>query len=140
MPSTLQTNRWIGGHCSVRTFYGIRTQVTYEAQPPSSPSLKGLTGPPRGGGGDTLWCSQYAPYGVLSVQMQKYLKILTSDCPGLRKRTGRRMPCIRYTSLERARNHRASFAQSKPCHWTEIALLQTWLVTMIRACLRPKAI
>jgi len=37
-----------------------------------------LTGPPRGGGGDTLWCSQYAIYDVLSAPMQKYLESLTA--------------------------------------------------------------
>lgn len=37
-----------------------------------------LTGPPRGGGGDTLWSSQYAAYDVLSAPMQKYLEGLTA--------------------------------------------------------------
>lgn len=49
-------------------------QVTYEIQPPSYTSLKLLTGPPRGGGGDTLWASQYAVYDLLSSGMQKYLE------------------------------------------------------------------
>ena len=49
-------------------------QVTYEVQPPSYTSLKVLTGPPRGGGGDTLWVSQYAVYDLLSPGMQKYLE------------------------------------------------------------------
>lgn len=49
-------------------------QVTYEIQPPSYSSLKVLTGPPRGGGGDTLWASQYAVYDLLSPGMQKYLE------------------------------------------------------------------
>lgn len=49
-------------------------QVTYEIQPPSYTSLKVLTGPPRGGGGDTLWASQYAVYDLLSPGMQKYLE------------------------------------------------------------------
>lgn len=53
-------------------------QVTYEIQPPSYTSLKLLTGPPRGGGGDTLWSSQYAAYDVLSPYMQTYLKGLTA--------------------------------------------------------------
>ncbi|KAG0652449.1 alpha-ketoglutarate-dependent sulfonate dioxygenase [Hyphodiscus hymeniophilus] len=52
--------------------------VTYEVQPPSYTSLKVLTGPPRGGGGDTLWSSQYAAYDVLSKPMQKYLESLTA--------------------------------------------------------------
>ncbi|KIW99835.1 uncharacterized protein Z518_10763 [Rhinocladiella mackenziei CBS 650.93] len=54
------------------------SDVTYEVQPPSYTSLKVLTGPPRGGGGDTLWCSQYAIYDVLSAPMQKYLESLTA--------------------------------------------------------------
>lgn len=40
--------------------------------------LKVLTGPPRGGGGDTLWSSQYAAYDILSPGMQTYLKGLTA--------------------------------------------------------------
>lgn len=43
-------------------------------QPPSYTSLKVLTGPSRGGGGDTLWASQYAVYDLLSPGMQKYLE------------------------------------------------------------------
>ncbi|KAJ5783153.1 Taurine catabolism dioxygenase TauD/TfdA [Penicillium paradoxum] len=54
------------------------SDVTYEIQPPSYTSLKLLTGPPRGGGGDTLWTSQYAAYDVLSSHMQTYLKGLTA--------------------------------------------------------------
>ncbi|KAI9734884.1 MAG: hypothetical protein M1834_001964 [Cirrosporium novae-zelandiae] len=54
------------------------TLVTYEVQPPSYTSLKVLTGPPRGGGGDTLWSSQYAAYDALSAPMQKYLESLTA--------------------------------------------------------------
>ncbi|KAI1615763.1 taurine dioxygenase [Exophiala viscosa] len=54
------------------------SDVTYEVQPPSYTSLKVLTGPPRGGGGDTLWCSHYAIYDVLSAPMQKYLEGLTA--------------------------------------------------------------
>ncbi len=53
-------------------------QVTYEIQPPSYTSLKLLTGPPRGGGGDTLWASQYAAYDLLSPGMQRYLETLTA--------------------------------------------------------------
>ena len=53
-------------------------QVTYEAQPPSYTCLKLLSGPPRGGGGDTLWSSQYAAYDMLSPHMQKYLESLTA--------------------------------------------------------------
>ena len=40
--------------------------------------MKVLTGPPRGGGGDTLWSSQYAAYDMLSPHMQKYLESLTA--------------------------------------------------------------
>ncbi|OJJ44960.1 hypothetical protein ASPZODRAFT_144283 [Penicilliopsis zonata CBS 506.65] len=54
------------------------SDVTYEVQPPSYTSLKVLTGPPRGGGGDTLWSSQYAAYDALSSHMQTYLKGLTA--------------------------------------------------------------
>ena len=49
-------------------------QVTYEIQPPSYTALKLLSGPPRGGGGDTLWSSQYAVYDLLSPGMQRYLE------------------------------------------------------------------
>jgi sulfonate dioxygenase len=54
------------------------SDVTYEVQPPSYTSLKVLTGPPRGGGGDTLWSSQYAAYDQLSAPMQSYLEGLTA--------------------------------------------------------------
>lgn len=54
------------------------SDVSYEIQPPSYTSLKVLTGPPRGGGGDTLWSSQYAAYDLLSPYMQKYLESLTA--------------------------------------------------------------
>jgi taurine dioxygenase len=54
------------------------SDVTYELQPPSYTSLKVLTGPPRGGGGDTLWSSQYAAYDALSAPMQKCLESLTA--------------------------------------------------------------
>ena len=54
------------------------SDVTYEVQPPSYTSLKVLTGPPRGGGGDTLWSSQYAAYDALSGPMQKFLESLTA--------------------------------------------------------------
>ncbi|KAK8161207.1 hypothetical protein IWX90DRAFT_439477 [Phyllosticta citrichinensis] len=54
------------------------SDVTYEVQPPSYTSLKLLSGPPRGGGGNTLWSSQYAVYDALSPHMQKYLESLTA--------------------------------------------------------------
>jgi len=50
------------------------SDVTYEIQPPSYTSLKVLTGPPRGGGGDT----QYAAYDALSAPMQTYLEGLSA--------------------------------------------------------------
>ena len=61
-----------------KTRFANTTQVTYELQPPSYTSLKVLTGPPLGGGGDTLWSSQYAAYDMLSPHMQKYLESLTA--------------------------------------------------------------
>ena len=78
------------------------SDVTYEIQPPSYTSLKVLTGPPRGGGGDTLWSSQYAAYDALSAPMQKYLESLTAlhsshlQAEGSRalERTVRRDPII----------------------------------------------
>ncbi|KAI9888982.1 MAG: hypothetical protein M1814_006099 [Vezdaea aestivalis] len=54
------------------------SDVTYEVQPLSYTALKVLTGPPRGGGGDTLWSSQYAVYDVLSPPMQNYLESLSA--------------------------------------------------------------
>lgn len=52
--------------------------MTYELQPPSYTSLKLLTGPPSGGGGTTLWSSQYAAYDSLSPAMQTYLSSLSA--------------------------------------------------------------
>ncbi|CAI6273617.1 unnamed protein product [Periconia digitata] len=54
------------------------SDVTYEVQPPSYTSLKVVTGPPRGGGGDTLWSSGYAAYDRLSPFMQTYLESVTA--------------------------------------------------------------
>ncbi|KAL9000127.1 MAG: hypothetical protein Q9169_001202 [Polycauliona sp. 2 TL-2023] len=54
------------------------SDVTYEVQPPSYTSLKVLSGPPRGGGGDTLWSSQYGAYDLLSRPMQQYLEGLSA--------------------------------------------------------------
>ena len=64
--------------CSRSSNRSDEGQVTYEIQPPSYTSLKLLSGPPRGGGGDTLWASQYAAYDALSPSMQKYLEGLTA--------------------------------------------------------------
>ena len=66
------------GHQGTRNIAYIQCQVTYEVQPPSYTLLKVLTGPPQGGGGDTLWSSQYAAYDILSSHMQTYLKGLTA--------------------------------------------------------------
>ncbi|KAI4246741.1 MAG: hypothetical protein L6R40_001770 [Gallowayella cf. fulva] len=54
------------------------SDVSYELQPPSYTSLKVISGPPRGGGGDTLWSSQYAAFDLLSAPMQKYLEGLSA--------------------------------------------------------------
>ncbi|KAI5239419.1 TauD-domain-containing protein [Aureobasidium subglaciale] len=54
------------------------SDVTYEIQPPSYTSLKLLSGPPQGGGGNTLWSSQYAAYDALSPAMQTYLSSLSA--------------------------------------------------------------
>ncbi|KAH0273120.1 TauD-domain-containing protein, partial [Aureobasidium melanogenum] len=54
------------------------SDVTYEIQPPSYTSLKLLSGPPSGGGGTTLWSSQYAAYDSLSPHMQTYLSSLSA--------------------------------------------------------------
>ncbi|KAJ8584385.1 TauD-domain-containing protein [Rhizopogon salebrosus TDB-379] len=52
------------------------SDVTYEIQPPSTTSLKVITGPEYGG--DTLWSSGYALYSSLSPGMQTYLEGLTA--------------------------------------------------------------
>jgi sulfonate dioxygenase len=52
------------------------TDVSYEVQPPSTTSLKILTGPEVGG--DTLWSSGYALYSSFSPGFQKYLEGLTA--------------------------------------------------------------
>lgn len=54
------------------------SDVTYEEQPPSYTALKVVTGPPTGGGGDTLWVSGYAAYDALSRPLQIYLESLTA--------------------------------------------------------------
>ncbi|KAK6498986.1 hypothetical protein TWF481_011557 [Arthrobotrys musiformis] len=58
--------------------YLWHSDVTYEIQPPSYTSLAVLAGPPGGGGGDTIWSSNYALYDLLSPSMQKYLEGLTA--------------------------------------------------------------
>ncbi|KAI0707254.1 TauD-domain-containing protein [Earliella scabrosa] len=52
------------------------SDVSYELQPPSTTSLKVITGPPYGG--DTLWSSGYALYSSFSPGFQKYLEGLTA--------------------------------------------------------------
>ncbi|KAJ6513077.1 alpha-ketoglutarate-dependent sulfonate dioxygenase [Mycena sanguinolenta] len=52
------------------------TDVSYEIQPPSTTSLKILTGPEVGG--DTLWSSGYALYSSFSPGFQQYLEGLTA--------------------------------------------------------------
>ncbi|KAI0077089.1 alpha-ketoglutarate-dependent sulfonate dioxygenase [Panus rudis PR-1116 ss-1] len=48
------------------------SDVSYELQPPSTTSLKVITGPEYGG--DTLWSSGYALYSSFSPSFQKYLE------------------------------------------------------------------
>lgn len=52
------------------------SDVSYELQPPSTTSLKVITGPDFGG--DTLWSSGYALYSSLSPGFQKYLEGLSA--------------------------------------------------------------
>ncbi|KAN0120772.1 alpha-ketoglutarate-dependent sulfonate dioxygenase [Russula decolorans] len=52
------------------------SDVSYELQPPSTTSLKLLTGPEAGG--DTLWSSGYALYSSLSPGLQIYLEGLSA--------------------------------------------------------------
>ena len=52
------------------------SDVSYELQPPSTTSLKGITIPPTGG--DTLFSSGYALYSSLSPGFQTYLEGLTA--------------------------------------------------------------
>ncbi|KDR78986.1 hypothetical protein GALMADRAFT_224236 [Galerina marginata CBS 339.88] len=52
------------------------SDVSYELQPPSTTSLKVITGPDVGG--DTLWSSGYALYSSLSTGFQSYLEGLSA--------------------------------------------------------------
>ncbi|KAF7327966.1 Alpha-ketoglutarate-dependent sulfonate dioxygenase [Mycena kentingensis (nom. inval.)] len=52
------------------------SDVSYEIQPPSTTSLKVITGPEYGG--DTLWSSGYALYSSFSPGFQKYLEGLSA--------------------------------------------------------------
>jgi sulfonate dioxygenase len=64
------------------------TDVSYELQPPSTTSLKLLTGPEYGG--DTLWSSGYALYSSLSPGFQRYLEGLTALHSGVDQADGAR--------------------------------------------------
>ncbi|KAL0562745.1 hypothetical protein V5O48_019334, partial [Marasmius crinis-equi] len=62
--------------------------VTYEIQPPSTTSLKIITGPEFGG--DTSWTSGYAVYSGLSPGFQKYLEGLEAVHSAVAQATGAR--------------------------------------------------
>ncbi|KAF8905061.1 alpha-ketoglutarate-dependent sulfonate dioxygenase [Gymnopilus junonius] len=64
------------------------TDVSYELQPPSTTSLKVITGPEVGG--DTLWSSGYALYSSLSPGFQSYLEGLTAVHSGVAQADGNR--------------------------------------------------
>ncbi|KAI0925647.1 hypothetical protein AcW1_008025 [Taiwanofungus camphoratus] len=64
------------------------SDVTYEIQPPSTTSLKVITGPPFGG--DTLWSSGYAVYSSFSPGFQKYLEGLYAVHSGVAQADGNR--------------------------------------------------
>jgi sulfonate dioxygenase len=64
------------------------SDVSYELQPPSTTSLKVITGPEYGG--DTLWSSGYAVYSSLSPGMQTYLEGLTALHSGVAQADGSR--------------------------------------------------
>ncbi|RPD60196.1 TauD-domain-containing protein [Lentinus tigrinus ALCF2SS1-7] len=64
------------------------SDVSYELQPPSTTSLKVITGPPYGG--DTLWSSGYALYSSFSPGFQKYLEGLTAVHSGVAQADGAR--------------------------------------------------
>ncbi|EMD33899.1 hypothetical protein CERSUDRAFT_159178 [Gelatoporia subvermispora B] len=64
------------------------SDVSYELQPPSTTSLKLITGPPYGG--DTLWSSGYALYSSLSPGFQKYLEGLTAIHSAVQQADGSR--------------------------------------------------
>jgi len=64
------------------------SDVSYELQPPSTTSLKVITGPPYGG--DTLWSSGYALYSSFSPGFQKYLEGLYAVHSGVAQADGSR--------------------------------------------------
>ena len=64
------------------------SDVSYELQPPSTTSLKVITGPEVGG--DTLWSSAYALYSSLSPGFQTYLEGLSAVHSGVAQADGAR--------------------------------------------------
>ncbi|KAL6301382.1 alpha-ketoglutarate-dependent sulfonate dioxygenase [Sparassis latifolia] len=64
------------------------SDVSYEAQPPSTTSLKVISGPEYGG--DTLWSSGYALYSYFSPAFQKYLESLSAVHSGVAQAEGNR--------------------------------------------------
>jgi sulfonate dioxygenase len=62
--------------------------VTYELQPPSTTTLKLITGPETGG--DTLWSSGYALYSSLSPSFQAHLEGLSAVHSAVAQATGAR--------------------------------------------------
>ncbi|KAF8959492.1 hypothetical protein BDZ97DRAFT_1667114 [Flammula alnicola] len=64
------------------------SDVSYELQPPSTTSLKVISGPKVGG--DTLWSSGYALYSSLSPGLQIYLEGLTAVHSGVAQADGNR--------------------------------------------------
>ncbi|KAK0204952.1 alpha-ketoglutarate-dependent sulfonate dioxygenase [Desarmillaria ectypa] len=64
------------------------SDVSYEVQPPSTTSLKVITGPEFGG--DTLFSSGYALYSSLSPGFQKYLEGLEAVHSGVAQAEGAR--------------------------------------------------
>jgi sulfonate dioxygenase len=98
------------------------SDISYELQPPSYTSLKVLTGPPRGGGGDTLWSSQYAAYDALSAPNANLPRI--ADRCALLTHTSRRFQSPRPNSSERSHHHRTSAHQISPGNGLEILVFQ----------------
>jgi alpha-ketoglutarate-dependent taurine dioxygenase len=105
-----------------------------------------LTGPPRGGGGDTLWSSQYAAYDQLSAPMQKYLEGLTAihsaelQAQGSRDlgRTVRREPVTTEHPLIRT-NPGKPFRRDNLINRSSDKRYSNWLeVTLLQPRLRDK--
>ena len=62
------------------------SDMTYKLQPPSTTSLKVITGPETGG--DTLWSPEYALYLSLSPSFQAYIKGLSAIHSAVAQVTG----------------------------------------------------